>query len=1083
MAISNLRTGITIKQERKSASPNIQATTLPAVLVGLNRTLYFQEPAEIFDWSAGTAANEVAFPGYTSGVIEAGVANPTLKPAFFVQNTLGIADITDSVTLNDLDSGTPSFSIASGISSVFTIATGTAGCFTVHATETLSSFKDTGADFVYSQVRRGDIIEVSGVAEYQITGVLSDTEVNVRRIGKGPETVAATEAAKMRLSAETVEDLRTLTVTSTSFADAGGFGQSGTKVKGGDILRVDNWSVKEDSGGIIYSSVGELEGDVVGAHVVTSTERVVVFPASGSMDTAADAYVTTTGVGTVIFTADDTDSFVPAMYAVTDASGGEVAAKDFNQTILSPSSDADNGAAYLAITYTAGAITSTAGSFSVVTTNLQRTFTDLTAPYAGITTGGANTYHILVKDAFDVYRPMFEVVSKTSSSILVVRQFSEAELPVLASASNVSYKVSVFAHGTATIRELGGNGSVSVAYSSDPDIVTDAAIDLADYGAYTMTADDRILTIPGSNLLTAGVEAGDFVFSDTGTLMFEVVAAPTADTLTKAIVKLATNAGVALAENVALTNFGCSVREKGLRADFVVRRVISDTELEVKESPSSPNSIPGDQVVHGMIWYQDVEEALPVSVTVGDSVVGVSYTIEKTVAGANLAGDILVNYAVIRDDLVGLQEITATNYASVLGDDVIDNPLGLAARIYFSNSSANMFVVQVKADTTEGWLAAAEATKSDRVYNIVPLTQTESVLAMWRAHVIEQSLPDNKRERILWQSHRFLQDVVKAEWALADNATVSRDADGIQTVEIGKDLLALGVAIGDDFTGTWFNGSVYTEFAGRITDVELLGSVTTVSMLPDGEVPLSTTDMVVTGYEITSRPLSLAELKEEVKAYPKTILERRIRNIYPDQCVVEFSDNTGDGETTGIYGGGAITETAGGFYYCVVEAAKRTAFGPAKPLTKRGGAGIYQTLDTFAEAPGFQDEILDSGNYYMEQRTGAGSNVYTIRALTTDTRELITAEESVTPQIDSFVRKLRAQLTPLLGPEILDQRFFDLISTVAQATVTRTLTDKELKAIKLLSIRESPDTADTFLMEYEVEPFFSGARGVVTIYF
>jgi hypothetical protein len=49
--------------------------------------------------------------------------------------------------------------------------------------------------------------------------------------------------------------------------------------------------------------------------------------------------------------------------------------------------------------------------------------------------------------------------------------------------------------------------------------------------------------------------------------------------------------------------------------------------------------------------------------------------------------------------------------------------------------------------------------------------------------------------------------------------------------------------------------------------------------------------------------------------------------------------------------------------------------------------------------------------------------------------------------------------------------------------VTRTLNEKQLKSIKLLEISESPDTADTFLMKYEVAPYFSGARGIITLFF
>ena len=515
--------------------------------------------------------------------------------------------------------------------------------------------------------------------------------------------------------------------------------------------------------------------------------------------------------------------------------------------------------------------------------------------------------------------------------------------------------------------------------------------------------------------------------------------------------------------------------------------MISDSQLEVKQATASANVILGGAALYGFVAKQDTANMadMPMfaSVTVGDSAAGIAYSVEKTVSGANLTGDVLVSYAAVRDDLIGLQEITSDNYASVLGDDSVDNPLGLAARVYFGNSSANLYVVQVAADTSEGWLAGIEATKTDTVYNMVPLTQSDTYLALFQASAIEQSRPDNKRERILWQSKTFPQNAVLASWMDSDNATVTRDENGAQTVYIERDLLAFSVAIGDDFSGSWYNGSQTVAFEGRILDVTVVGSTTTLTMLPDGNIPKDVNAMVVSSYEIKDRPKSMAERRAEVAAYPATIADRRIRNIFPDNVIMQFSDNSGNGQSTGFYGGGVQTAAAGGFYMCVVEAAKRTVFGAAKPLTKRGGSGIYQVLDSFAEAPGFQDTIVDAGNYYMEQPGGVGSAVQTIRALTTDVSELITAEESVTPQIDSFTRRLRAQLTPLLGPEILDQRFFDLVSTVAQSAVTRTLNEKQLKSIKLLEITESPDTADTFLMKYEVAPYFSGARGIITLFF
>lgn len=1088
MAISNLRTGITIRQERTSVSPNVQTTSLPVVLVGINRAIYYQVPANVFDWSAGTAAEGVEFPGFTSGTVEAGVANPSLKPTFFLKNSLGTVDITQHVTTAGLASGTPTFSIASGFSAVFTISSGTNGCFTLNSTSTpedelASEFLDDTADFVFSGVRRDDKIKVGGVYTYQVTGVRSDKSLSVRRVGKGPESVAASEAAKLHLSVATTEGLRILTSRSDAFESVGGFGPKGTKIKGGDVLRVDNYADKSNSEGIFFTRKGQQTGQAVGSLILTADMRRVTFP-DVNFDTTATVYNTATGVGTVIFTSHD-EALVPSMYAVSTPTAAAIGAKDFWNSPLVADSESVAGAAYLAMTLSSSSITSVTGSFTPVTTGLQRVFTDASAPFGSITLPGANQYHILFKGADDVYRPMFKVVSKTNASELVVEQYAVGELNPALSATNVAYKVSQVAPGTATVYEKGGSATVSVAYSVDNTIAS--ALDLvASYGGYALTATDRVLVADTTkDFADDGVVVGDYVFSDTGTLMFKVVRVPVSgsDDDHTLIVRTVSTTGANVSASTALVDFGFSVREKGLPVDFVVRRVVNSTQLEVREALNSPNSLNSGTAVNGFVWFQDTAETLPASVMAADVVKGVAYEVEKTVAGADLTGDILVTYAVVRNDLVGVQELTAADYVSVVGEAVPDNPLGMAAQIYFSNSGSNLFVAQVKEDTLAGWSAAAEAIKTDAVYSVVPLTSDESILAMWRAHTLTESLPDNKRERVLWQCRRFLQDVVLASMLETDSPAVSRDNDGVQTVVIGRNLVELGVKVGDLFEGTWFNGVTYQDFSGRIMAVSVIGTVTTLTMLPDGNVPLNTVDMTITAYTVTSKPLSLFELKNQIKAYPATVRERRIRNIYPDRCVLAFSDTTGDGETTGLYGGGFRTTISDNFYCCVVEAAKRTAFGPAKPLTKRGGAGIYGLLDPFVEAPGFQDELIDSGMYYMEQAGGAGSNVYALRALTTDTRELITAEESVTPQIDSFVRTLRKQLTPLLGPEILDERFFSLVSLSAQAVVSRVLAEKELKSIKLLGIRESTDTADTFLMEYEVEPYFSGARGIVTIFF
>ena len=1080
MALSNLRPGLTVTQRRVTVAPNVQTTTLPALFVGLNRDIVFQASAGIADWTSGTSEVAVPFPGFTSGVVEAGVANPDLVPRFFVNSSFGTAEITDSVIVNDLATGTPSFDIPSGVSADFSIAASSEGCFKFNTSATdlnpelFSQFLDPSADFVFSQVRRGDRIQVNGVSEFFVTDVLSDTELTAYRIGKGPEGIADTEASKLRLYPEDANDFRILEATSQAFIDAGGFGQSGTRVKGGDVVRFNNWETNVSLAGMLFGFVGEGAGDLVGAYELTAADRKVTIQGAAAVALADGAAVYDgAGTGLVVFTAEN-DVFVPAMYSVSASAAGEFAARDFSSNVLPDALDSDSGAAFEIIEYTpvASAAGST-GQFTAEDGSGQRTFTDLTGtPFASV----AATNHILIQDTDGIYRPIFRVLTVTSDNELVVEEIRAGELPGPIAVNNVTYVISGF---NPVDVESGGFATVSATEST-----LAGTVDVTDFGAYVAVDSDRLITAANADFST-GVAVNDLVFSDTGTLMFRVTAVPTS-TSDKLIVTLAHNAANQLASSGTIDNFGFTIRNGNKPADYVVRRVISDSQVEVQERSDSLNSIPGTASIQGMISFVDPDNLVsinPASITVPNVVTDIDYTVLKTVSGDALRGDILVSYATVRNDLVGLTEINVQNYESIVGPAIPDNPLGLAAELYFSNASSTAYAIQVQEDTTAGWIAAAEAAKSDDVYQIVPLTNDAETIGLWQAHVVEQSQAANKRERILWQSFLFQDSVTRATWELTDNAMVSRDAAGVQTVVVSRDLPALGVVVGDDFVGTTFNGASFVDFTGRITDVLLSGTDTTLGIIPDGNIALSTTDLVLTDFTITSRPLNATEKKNEAAAYPSTVNSRRIRNIYPDQVQIEFDDTTGDGETTGFYGGGSQISTEGAYFVGALESAKRTVFTPATPLTKRGSTGIYKVLDTFAENPSFQDELIDAGHYYMEQQAGEGSNAQPIRALTTNVTDLTEAEESITPQIDNFVRRLRAQLLPFLGPEILDQRFFDIISTNAQAVVTQVLRDKELREIQLLEIKPSATAADTFELRYQITPFFSGARGFIEIIF
>jgi len=1086
MALSNLRPDLQIEQKFVTAAPLVPPSALPLVLIGLNRDLRYRQLTAISAWNGGSATVGVEFPGWLGGAVEdMDTVDTALSPIVEVyHHVYGWANITGDVTFKNMATS-PVFDVGAGTDAVFEVASGTTGAFAVDTdAPTSSQFTDTNADFVDDQVAGGDVIKVNGVATYEVgtNGLVSDTELTVRRLDKGPGTAGNAEAAKIYVSAEDTADVRRVYNMSTGFTAAGGFINSGVAV--GDLVRLDHWNTVSQGSGITFEGVGH---DLVTANdalaTATATERVVTLPSAPG---AVPAWNNTTTTGGVFFTANADGDLMPAFYLTQALGSSDTVAivTDYGTNHILDAEDADFGVKFQLFNYTLRASSaSTQGFFSEENTDGYRDFGDTSitnytdSSPAQLVIGD----HIAVRDEDGIYRVVFHVVgygaasspseeSPDTDAVVTVQQFGDILSPT-SLASNVSY---VVLSPTVAAEYLG------------------ATVTAENTDAYGPNA--RLMEAVGADFNADGVAAGDLVFSDSGTLMFVVV--QVGDTISPAtydtlVVVDHPNAGTSLGAADTLAEFGYSIRTSA-RADFRVKRVVDADTLDITALSTTLNVIPGTRSIRGAIYFQiapsitaspDELGSNPVLVTAGDSDSAMTYTIDKTLSGTDLEGDIYVTYAeVLNTEASTLLEFNSSTYADVLGAAVPGNPLALAASIAAQQTDATMYAIQVTADTSEAWQAALEVAKTGTVYSLVPLTQDDAVLTMFQTHVVSQSLPANKRERILWQSRWFKTQVDRTAYE-ADvdtaNAVVSRSALGVQTLTVYKGLVALGVIIGDDVMMTTFNGTEQIVVTGRITSINnTTPSAPVLTMVPDGNVPLSTTDLTVLTYDIKSKNLSQTDLKNAVVAYHTALSERRIRNIFPSRYQVTFTD------TTGFYDealGDVVDYEVGGQYQAAIEAAKRQSRGPAQPLTRVAGFGIQRVIDPFSDSITNQDAVIDSGGYYIEQPAGDGGATQAIRALTTDVTTLTFAEESVTSQADNFARKLRGALRPVLGPYILDEGFFTMVSTI-QAGVVKSVVPKELKSALLLAINEDETASDSFVMQYKIGVWFSGARGTITIY-
>ena len=594
----------------------------------------------------------------------------------------------------------------------------------------------------------------------------------------------------------------------------------------------------------------------------------------------------------------------------------------------------------------------------------------------------------------------------------------------------------------------------------------------------------KILTIGGTGNKTitvvgSGGSAATPPFANAGILVNTTASPDTSAVIQKLVVSDNANPGFAMGATDLITGGYLSVRSANAAA-YEVIRVNSETEIVVREEVSS--DVVTDTNIIG----------LSVSITVPDTVTDSAYTVEKTLTGASLSGDVLVTYAARRSDhATELVEVTPATVSDLAGPAVPGNPVGIAANKALTAAPVTAYFAQVTEDTDAGWAAAIDLISTDAVYNIVPLTQDETRLLQFKSHVEAMSDPCAKAERRSWQSHLFSTIVTRYTMDNTVDSALVKYPSTVQTIEVTHSggVVALGVVVGDVVTATYSGylpsvGYTSGSLSARIAAISELGNTTTLTMVADTTLPATlSTGVSLTDLVITSREYTTAALKTAVAAYPSTLNFRRVTNVFADRAYITFDDETNPSDpTVGIYGGGEVTDyEIGGWYMAAILATYRSSLPASTPLANRSLPGVQRLISPFTRIADI-DAIIDGGNTVLQQPSGENGGFSCYRSITTDVTALAYAEETVTVQVDSFARKLRQQFKSINGSTILDEAFFDLFSVNSMAVVDRVKADKEMRTIELIEVREDPDRADTFLASYSVRPYYSAAHIDITIY-
>jgi hypothetical protein len=1059
MPLSGLRPDITVFQIFETQAPIVPETNLPVALMALNRQFVWRGSAGAF--VGGQPGQRYQFPNLSGGatveepgaVLDVPEFPDVLEPHVYISNNYGIGEVFSPDLSYNFALDPPSFDLAPGTSVVFTVVEGDDGAYSA----VTNYFTDAGEDFIGAEVATSDVIEVlhsdgSYYPGLDVVDIISDSQLEVSRTNKAvtplvPNTV---------LSAEDAFGFRTLTDANQQFE------QNGVDV--GDICTVDGWDVVISVLGGTYGAAGSGTGA----------------PATSRLFTDAAGLFLTFSVttGDVIFSSDPIGDWVP-FFLVSAPATAETQLDDVENIITLPAPNpaliaTGSGVPYDVIRYAppkdlngAAAFFSLAGEYAAdgvaawgqpAPVAGQRVFHDATMNFLStpIAIGDEIVIDNLASPApyLGVGNwPVFIVQAVPSATELIVSQHD----------SNVPIPTATVINPT----------FVSYEIRTPASITANTAGDYLAEGTGAGGPTERRMNAAGVDFVAGGVVPGDWIQDVvTGTTLFTVVTVHPAGVGTLDVVNIVAGTPPAASTN---SRFAFDVLNQN-PAILEVISVGSDSQLSVKNQLAGT---PGAMEYDGLFLS---------SVTIPDTGQDINYKIQKTVTGANLTGDVLSTFSAKRNDLAGQRvPIDENNFEAILGPPVPGNDLSLAALTLFSVLGASALAIQVQDDTVTDWTDGLTVAESPDLYIPCLLTQREDILALLRTHVQNMSQPEEKRERITYFSHKEVVQTTRTSAGLGDTVTYNKTAAGVTTiVSTTRDLTTNGVIVGDVFNGTLNDGS--TDFAltnNRIISIQSAtpaAGQSTMRIVGDATIPAPSSG-TVSSWNVKSKNLSLLERANQQAEYAQSIPDRRFRNIWPDTIQMRFTDEiAGENATTGPFGGGDQIATLGAHHLTVIEAGKRSNENPRQPLTGFKRGSIYRILDPFGSYDQYQDIVIDGGNYYMKH-DGDDLEPYAIRALSTDVTDLFKAEDNVAVQVDSFARKLRVQLQPLLGPFVIDEPFFDLVSNNFEAVRKDVVEqNRELREIVLLGIEEDPDRVDTFIIKCGVTPYISAAEGEVYIY-
>lgn len=377
--------------------------------------------------------------------------------------------------------------------------------------------------------------------------------------------------------------------------------------------------------------------------------------------------------------------------------------------------------------------------------------------------------------------------------------------------------------------------------------------------------------------------------------------------------------------------------------------------------------------------------------------------------------------------------------AETIGEPVSWNPLAFGARLAMLNSGRQLTVLNVSGVTSDAIETAIDGELGTRdVYAIAPMTYNVGIGTL-KTHVVNASLPENKKERIaivnrdasaMWTSTPFA----------SDNTSKTNTVEAIRDANISYLERRLTITSPD---------------IAYITETRHISTISPAwikaSFLPYGAVWAG----AYTNYLKAKFAFDAFVNNKKYKANTEitTAIWTELR---------DYGWASGDGLVT-------VLVPVPGFYYTALVVGQVIGEFPEQPLTNLPTNGLKETKgssDYYNEA---QLNILAEGGTYIMVQPNPNAPIVSRHQLTTDMTQVSKRELSIVKALDYVAKFIRKSLSPYIGRYTITPAFLKLINSILISISLYLTREGRIADMKILSVSVDENSPDTIRITVDIK--------------